>query len=74
MWGDERQVKASLKVVIVPLFTIQHAMKVSAINSTVSPGDYFLDLHFAEILYNCGAKGIRLFDVLVQDENENITC
>jgi kinesin family member C2/C3 len=41
----------------------------------IAPGDYFLDLHFAEILYNCGPKGIRLFDVLVQDEKANIlTC
>ncbi|XP_062209600.1 kinesin-like protein KIN-14E [Phragmites australis] len=34
----------------------------------LAPGDYFLDLHFAEILYTCGPKGISAFDVLVQDE------
>ncbi|KAJ1299133.1 hypothetical protein BS78_01G508300 [Paspalum vaginatum] len=34
----------------------------------LAPGEYFLDLHFAEILYTSGPKGISLFDVLVQDE------
>ncbi|KAL6660269.1 hypothetical protein ACP70R_002391 [Stipagrostis hirtigluma subsp. patula] len=34
----------------------------------LAPGDYFLDLHFAEIFYTYGPKGIRAFDVLVQDE------
>ncbi|KAG2544031.1 kinesin-like protein KIN-14E isoform X3 [Panicum virgatum] len=34
----------------------------------LAPGDYFLDLHFAEILYTCGPKGLSTFDVLVQDE------
>ncbi|XP_012704224.1 kinesin-like protein KIN-14E isoform X2 [Setaria italica] len=34
----------------------------------LAPGDYFLDLHFAEILYTFGPKGISTFDVLVQDE------
>ncbi|ONL92879.1 kinesin-like protein KIN-14E [Zea mays] len=34
----------------------------------LAPGAYFLDLHFAEILYTCGPKGISMFDVLVQDE------
>ncbi|TVU48633.1 hypothetical protein EJB05_08274 [Eragrostis curvula] len=34
----------------------------------LAPGEYFLDLHFAEILYTYGPKGIRVFDVLVQDE------
>lgn len=41
----------------------------------LAPGDYFLDLHFAEILYTFGPKGISTFDVLVQDEKANIlTC
>ncbi|WVZ55152.1 hypothetical protein U9M48_005852 [Paspalum notatum var. saurae] len=31
----------------------------------LAPGDYFLDLHFAEILYTIGPKGINLFDVLI---------
>ncbi|KAL5209895.1 hypothetical protein ABZP36_005518 [Zizania latifolia] len=34
----------------------------------LAPGDYFLDLHFAEIVNTSGPKGIREFDVLVQDE------
>ncbi|CAN6314304.1 unnamed protein product [Urochloa humidicola] len=34
----------------------------------LTPGEYFLDLHFAEILYTYGPKGISTFDVLVQDE------
>lgn len=38
----------------------------------LAPGTYFLDLHFAEILYTCGPKGIRMFDVLVQDEKVNM--
>lgn len=41
----------------------------------LAPGDYFLDLHFAEILYTFGPKGISTFDVLVQDEKANrLTC
>ena len=43
--------------------------------NALAPGDYFLDLHFAEILYTCGPKGLSTFDVLVQDEKANIlTC
>ncbi|XP_052149349.1 kinesin-like protein KIN-14E isoform X2 [Oryza glaberrima] len=34
----------------------------------LAPGDYFLDLHFAEIVNTYGPKGIRAFDVLVQEE------
>ncbi|CAN6285982.1 unnamed protein product [Urochloa humidicola] len=34
----------------------------------LAPGEYFLDLHFAEIMYTYGPKGISTFDVLVQDE------
>lgn len=34
----------------------------------LSPGDYFVDLHFAEIVYTNGPKGIRVFDVFVQEE------
>ena len=37
----------------------------------LAPGDYFLDLHFAEIVNTYGPKGIRAFDVLVQEENAN---
>lgn len=38
----------------------------------LAPGSYFLDLHFAEILYTCGPKGISMFDVLVQEEKANM--
>ncbi|KAL5217241.1 hypothetical protein ABZP36_017925 [Zizania latifolia] len=34
----------------------------------LAPGDYFLDLHFAEIVNTYGPKGIRAFDVLLQEE------
>uniref|UniRef100_A0A0D9VNL2 Kinesin-like protein n=1 Tax=Leersia perrieri TaxID=77586 RepID=A0A0D9VNL2_9ORYZ len=34
----------------------------------LAPGDYFLDLHFAEIVNTYGPKGIRAFDVLVLSE------
>ncbi|KAF0916152.1 hypothetical protein E2562_000749 [Oryza meyeriana var. granulata] len=34
----------------------------------LAPGDYFLDMHFAEIVNTYGPKGIRAFDVLVQEE------
>ncbi|KAM0935133.1 putative minus-end-directed kinesin ATPase [Dioscorea sansibarensis] len=32
--------------------------------NNLDPGDYFLDLHFAEIVYTKGPKGIRVFDIL----------
>ncbi|CAN1835926.1 Kinesin-like protein KIN-14R [Linum perenne] len=32
------------------------------------PGDYFVDLHFAEIINTNGPKGIRVFDVFIQDD------
>ncbi|CAN8283918.1 unnamed protein product [Cochlearia groenlandica] len=32
------------------------------------PGEYFVDLHFAEIVNTNGPKGIRVFNVYVQDE------
>ncbi|KAD4584676.1 hypothetical protein R6Q59_036491 [Mikania micrantha] len=34
----------------------------------LSCGDYFLDLYFAEIINTNGPEGIRVFDILVQDE------
>lgn len=36
--------------------------------NNLDPGDYFLDLHFAEIVYTNGPKGIRVFDVFLQEE------
>lgn len=32
------------------------------------PGDYFVDLHFVEIINIYGPKGMRVFNVFVQDE------
>lgn len=32
------------------------------------PGDYFVDLHFAEIINIYGPKGMRVFNVFIQDE------
>lgn len=32
------------------------------------PGEYFVDFHFAEIVNTNGPKGIRVFDVYVQDD------
>ncbi|KAI3947610.1 hypothetical protein MKX01_034275, partial [Papaver californicum] len=32
------------------------------------PGDYFVDLHFVEIIYTYGPKGMRVFNVLLQGE------
>ncbi|KAM0896675.1 hypothetical protein ACQ4PT_023046 [Festuca glaucescens] len=34
----------------------------------LAPGDYYLDMHFAEIVHTDGPKGIRSFDVLVQED------
>ncbi|CAL9757073.1 unnamed protein product [Musa acuminata subsp. burmannicoides] len=35
---------------------------------SLAPGDYFMDLHFAEIVNTNGPKGIRVFNVFVQEE------
>ncbi|KAK1268337.1 Kinesin-4 [Acorus gramineus] len=34
----------------------------------LSSGDYYIDLHFAEIVNTNGPKGMRVFDVFVQEE------
>lgn len=34
----------------------------------LSPGDYFVDLHFAEIINTNGPKGMRVFNVYIQEE------
>jgi kinesin family protein C2/C3 len=31
-------------------------------------GEYLVDLHFAEIVYTNGPKGMRVFDVFIQEE------
>lgn len=35
-------------------------------------GEYIVDLHFAEIVNTNGPKGMRVFDVFVQEEKVNI--
>lgn len=32
------------------------------------PGDYYIDLHFIEIINTNGPKGLRVFDVFVHEE------
>ncbi|XP_047323551.1 kinesin-like protein KIN-14R [Impatiens glandulifera] len=34
----------------------------------VTPGDYYVDLHFIEIINTYGPKGMRVFNVFMQDE------
>ncbi|KAE8704075.1 Kinesin-like protein KIFC3 [Hibiscus syriacus] len=36
--------------------------------NNLPPGDYFVDLHFAEIINTNGPKGMRIFNVYVQEE------
>ncbi|XP_021714041.1 kinesin-like protein KIN-14R [Chenopodium quinoa] len=36
--------------------------------NNLPPGDYFVDLHFAEIMYTYGPRGMRVFNVVIQDE------
>lgn len=36
--------------------------------NNLAPGDYFVDLHFAEIVNTNGPKGIRVFNIYVQEE------
>jgi kinesin family protein C2/C3 len=36
--------------------------------NSLSPGDYFVDLHFAEIVNTNGPRGMRVFDVFMQEE------
>ncbi|XVE86888.1 hypothetical protein DITRI_Ditri18aG0071600 [Diplodiscus trichospermus] len=36
--------------------------------SNLPPGDYFFDLHFAEIINTNGPKGMRVFNVYMQEE------
>ncbi|KAK1554713.1 hypothetical protein Q3G72_016253 [Acer saccharum] len=42
----------------------------------LSPGDYLVDLHFAEIVNSNGPKGMRVFDVFMQEEkaSKNSCC
>ena len=37
------------------------------------PGEYFVDFHFAEIVNTNGPKGIRVFNVYVQDDKASWT-
>ncbi|ERN14348.1 hypothetical protein AMTR_s00033p00213100 [Amborella trichopoda] len=36
--------------------------------TNLEPGDYFLDLHFAEIINTYGPSGMRVFDVFIQEK------
>ncbi|KAL1833550.1 hypothetical protein ACET3Z_003201 [Daucus carota] len=36
--------------------------------TSIDPGEYFVDLHFVEIINTCGPKGMRVFNVFIQDE------
>ena len=36
--------------------------------NNLSPGDYSVDLHFAEIININGPRGMRVFDVFMQEE------
>lgn len=36
------------------------------------PGDYFVDLHFTEIVNTSGPKGMRVFNVYVQEEKASV--
>lgn len=40
----------------------------------IPPGDYLVDLHFAEIINTNGPKGIRVFNVFVQEEKVKSSC
>ena len=36
----------------------------------LDPGDYFIDLHFAEIEFTEGPAGVRVFDIFIQEAKE----
>ncbi|KAL8109216.1 hypothetical protein AgCh_025348 [Apium graveolens] len=36
--------------------------------TSIEPGEYFVDLHFVEIINTWGPKGMRVFNVFIQDE------
>lgn len=38
------------------------------------PGEYFVDLHFVEIINTYGPKGMRVFNVFMQDEKASRSC
>ena len=39
----------------------------------LQPGEYLLDLHFAEIVFTNGPSGMRIFDVFVQEEKASVS-
>ncbi|KAK9038607.1 hypothetical protein V6N11_023465 [Hibiscus sabdariffa] len=41
--------------------------------NNLPPGDYFVDLHFAEIINTNGPKGMRVFNVYMQEEKGTVT-
>lgn len=42
--------------------------------TSIDPGEYFIDLHFVEIINTWGPKGMRVFNVFIQDEKASISC
>lgn len=36
--------------------------------NNIQPGEYFVDLHFVEIIFTNGPKGMRVFNVFIQEE------
>lgn len=41
---------------------------------SLEPGDYFIDLHFAEIEFTKGPAGIRVFDIFIQGAKARHHC
>lgn len=41
--------------------------------TNLDPGEYFIDLHFVEIINTWGPKGMRVFNVFIQNEKASIS-
>lgn len=41
---------------------------------SLDPGDYFIDLHFAEIEFTKGPPGVRVFDIFIQGAKARHHC
>lgn len=41
---------------------------------SLEPGDYFIDLHFAEIEFTQGPAGVRVFDIFIQGAKASSRC
>lgn len=40
--------------------------------NNLPPGDYYIDLHFTEIINTNGPKGMRVFNVFIQEEKASL--